>query len=366
MERVVHLDNGWSSTSEQFHTQNIDALLLVKQENLTKENVRYVSGFTGSSAYVLIHPERRVLLTDDRYTEQAAQQCPQCEIIRHEKPFTKQLSQVVADLNISRLGYEAPGITVAMWNTLSEALPDVELVATTGIVEQQRAIKGEDEIALIRRACQLADQGYAHLLERCQPGISERELASSLEAFLRQQGADGLAFNMILVSSSRTSHQHGSPSERCLEPGDFVLADFGALYKGYRSDITRTFVLGPISTKQREVYEVVRQAQAAALSMLKAGASGVEICTGTRRIIEDEGYGDYTAHGVGHGVGLEIHEDPFVTSANDVMLQVGHVITVEPGIYIPDWGGVRIEDTVVITETGCRVLTESPKELRVL
>ncbi len=360
------MNSRWPSVVEQLPMQNIDALLLVKQENLTKENVRYISGFTGSSAYVLIHPNRRVLLTDDRYTEQAAQQCPQYEIIRHERPFKKELGQVVADMNIKRLGYEAAGVTVAMWNVLSEALPGVELVATNGIVEQQRAIKGEDEIALISRACEMAVQGYRHLLERCRPGLSERELASGLEAFLKQQGADGLAFDMILVSGSRTSHQHGSPSERRLEPGDFVLVDFGAIYKGYRSDMTRTFALGPIGDKQKEVYNAVRRSQAAALSMLQAGAAATEICTSARRIIEEAGYGDYTGRGIGHGVGLEIHEEPFVIPADDLALQAGNVITVEPGIYIPDWGGVRIEDTVVITETGCLVLTDSAKELYVL
>lgn len=356
----------WEKVLGSLDEHGVEALLVVKHETVTKENARYISGFTGSSAYIVIHKDRRVLLTDDRYTEQAAEQCPEFEVVRHGKPFTEKLATIISELGIKCLGYETAGITVAMLDTVSEALPNVEMKATKGIIEGLRAVKDDQEIALLSHACELADRGYTHLLKLAKPGLTEKQLAYSLECFLRESGAEGLAFDMILVSEARTSHQHGSPSDRPIESGDFVLVDFGARYGGYRSDLTRTFVVGSADDKQVEVYETVKRAQETAVSMLADGVKTAEVCSASYQIICDAGYADFTGRGVGHGVGLEIHEEPFVSPEGAPTLQAGHVITVEPGIYIPDWGGVRIEDTVLITPTGYRLLTHSSKELHIV
>ena len=356
----------WEKVLETFEERGLDALLVVKHETVTKQNARYISGFTGSSAYIVIHRDRRVLLTDDRYTEQAAEQCPEFEVIRHGKPFTERLAAIITELGIKSLGYETSGITCAMLNTVSEALPEVDMKGTKDIIEGLRAIKDDQEIALLTHACSLADAGYTHLLELAKPGLTEKQLAYSLECFMRESGAEGLAFDMILVSAARTSHQHGSPSDRPIEPGDYVLVDFGAKYGGYRSDLTRTFIIGSADDKQVEVYETVKRAQETAVSMLADGVKTADVCGASYQTICDAGYADFTGRGVGHGVGLEIHEEPFVSPEGAPTLQAGHVITVEPGIYIPDWGGVRIEDTVLITPTGYQLLTHSSKELHIV
>ena len=356
----------WEKVIQSLDIHGADALFVVKDETVSKENARYISGFTGSSAFIIIHKDRRILLTDDRYIEQAAEQCPDFEVIRHDRPFPGQLATLVRKLGIKRLGYEPAGTTAAMLHTVSETLAGVAMEAVPGVIEDLRSIKDAEEISLLTHACVLADQGYSYLLETAKPGLTEKELAYGLECFLRESGADGLAFDMILVSATRTSHQHGSPSDRPIQHGDFVLADFGAKYRGYRSDITRTFVVGSAQEKQVEVYNVVKRAQESALAMLADGAEVDTVCEASYRVISDAGYADFSGRGVGHGVGLEIHEDPFVAPARARTLHTGNVITVEPGIYIPNWGGVRIEDTVLITPTGYQLLTRSTKELIVV
>lgn len=344
----------------------LDAILLIKQETVTKENVRYITGFTGSSAYVIISAQERLLLTDDRYTEQASEQCPDFKIVRHGRPAMKDVKEALERLGIRKLGFEANGITVGLLDTLKEHLTGIELVPTKDLIEEMRAVKDPTEIGLIARASQITDQGFNHILQFIKPGVKEKDIALELEFFMRKQGASGLAFGMIVVSGKRSSHQHGAPSEKAIENGDLVILDFGAVYDGYRTDMTRTVVVGRPTERQIDVYNTVKKAQQKAVDLLKAGAAGKDVSAEARKIIEDAGYGDYSGFGVGHGVGLEIHEAPYVRATGDVVLQVGNVVTVEPGIYIPNWGGVRIEDTVVIEEDGCRLLTQSPKDLIVL
>jgi len=348
--------------TRKVETMGLDALLVVKDEVVARENARYVTGFTGSSAYVIISPAARVLLTDDRYTEQAAEECPEFEIVRHERPFTKKLGEVLMDLSVKRLGFERGGLTVEMLDTFREDLPGVEFVPTLELIEEFRAVKDEGEIALIAKAAAIADKGFSHILEFIRPGMTEKEAALALEFFMRRSGADGLAFDMIFVSGKRSSHQHGAPTDKKIQSGDLITIDFGALYEGYRSDITRTVVVGRADQKQREVYEMVKRGQQKALDILRAGVVGREALAEVKKVAEDAGY-DASSFGIGHGVGLAIHEVPFIRAYGDLILQTGHVVTAEPGIYIPDWGGVRIEDTVVIEESCCRVLTKSSKEL---
>lgn len=351
---------------QQLGDAKLDGLLLVKHEAVTKENVRYISGFSGSSAYVIISPRARILLTDDRYTEQASEECPDFEIVRHGTPATKELQEVLTRLGIHKLGIEADGVTLGLFDTLKEKLPGIELVPTKEMIEEQRSVKDSREIDLIAKASQIADQGFDHVLKFIRPGVTEKDVALELEFQMRKLGASGLAFEMILVSGKRSSHQHGASSSKKIENGDFVTMDFGCLYEGYRCDMTRTVAVGHVTEKQRDVYGTVKKAQQHGMDSLKAGVKGKDASAGVRKIIEDAGYGDYSGFGLGHGVGLEIHEAPYIRDSGEQVLVAGHVVTVEPGIYIPDWGGVRIEDTVVIEEEGCRALTRSPKDLIVL
>jgi len=348
---------------EKISEKEFDGLLLVRNEKIIKENVRYITGFTGSTAYVVITPQRRILLLDDRYIDQAEEQCPEFEIIRYDQPFTKKLREVVKELNIKKLGVEFNGLTMDMFKIIKDTLSVVELVESNGIIESLRAVKDTEEIKLIEEASRIAGKAYEHILDFFKVGAREKDIALEFEYFMRKSGADGLAFDPILVSGERTTHQHGVPSEKKINNGDFVIIDFGALYKGYRCDITRTFVVGQATAKQKDIYYTVKRAQQKGLDLLKAGVGGKNVCVDVRKIIEDAGYGDYTGYGLGHGVGLEIHEDPYIRSYGELVFEEGYVVTVEPGIYIPGWGGVRIEDTVVIEKNGCKILTDLPKDL---
>jgi len=351
---------------KKIEEENLDGLLVIRNEKMMGENVRYISGFSGSSAYVIISPEHRILLTDDRYTEQATEECPNFEILRHDRPFAKTLKEVVNNLNIKKLGFEGNGVTVDLFNTLKEDLTGIELVSTKGIIEGLKAVKDEKELVLMKKAAQITDRTFDHILDFIKPGVRERDIALEMESYIKKAGTYELAFDFILVSGRRSSHQHGAPLEKRIEFNDFVTMDFGASYEGYRSDMTRTVVVGRADEKQKEVYRTVKIAQQEGLNKLKAGAKGEEISTHVREIIEKAGYGEYSGHSLGHGVGLEIHELPYLRTTAETVLQAGNVVTVEPGIYIPGWGGVRIEDTVIIKEEGYEIITKSPKGLIVL
>jgi len=348
---------------EKISEKELDGLLLVKNEKLAKENVRYITGFTGDTAYVVITPQRRILILDDRYIDQAKEQCPEFEIIRYNRLFTKKLREVIEELNIKKLGVEFNGLTMDMFKNIKDALSVIELVDSSGMIESFRAVKDKEEIKLIEEASRIAGKAYEHILDFFKVGVREKDIALEFEFFMRKSGADGLAFDLILVSGERTTHQHGAPSEKKINNGDFVIIDFGALYEGYRCDITRTFIVGQATAKQKDIYYTVKKAQQKGLDLLKVGVKGKNVCAEARKIIEDAGYGDYTGYGLGHGVGLEVHEDPYFRSYGELVFEEGQVVTVEPGIYIPGWGGVRIEDTVVIEKNSCKVLTNLPKDL---
>jgi Xaa-Pro aminopeptidase len=344
----------------------MDALFMLKQETMSKENVRYISGFTGSSAHLIISPARLILFTDDRYAEQAASQCPEFEVICHERQPEKKMAEALAALKIRTVGYETQSLTVEQFNSIRERIPGIEWLPTTGIVEELRAVKQSEEIQLLEQAGEIAAAGFHHILNLIKPGAREQDLALELEIFMRKNGAEAPAFAIILVSGTKSSLQHGTPSQKKIEPGDLVVLDFGARYRGYRSDFTRTVAVNQVTQKQREIYDLVRKAQSRGLELIKPGAPAGEIYREVQEVITTAGYADYSGKGIGHGVGLEIHEQPFIRSDCDAELKTGQVLTMEPGIYIPGWGGVRIEDTVVVEEQGCRVLAEIPKDLIVL
>ncbi|MCC3373376.1 Xaa-Pro peptidase family protein [Cohnella sp. REN36] len=330
-------------------------------------NRRYLTGFTGSSGVVLVTESHAALLTDFRYREQAPQQAVGFEIVEHAAGIYATVAELLKKWGVAKLLFEDQHVTFAAYTSIREQLQPVELIPAGMPVEQLRMVKDEGEIAVIQDAADIADQAFAHILSHLKPGVTERQIALELEFFMRSLGASGTSFETIVASGERSAMPHGVASDRVIGSGEFVTLDYGASYQGYVSDLTRTVVVGPASDKHREIYGIVLESQLYALEHLKPGMTGREGDALTRDIITRYGYGDHFGHGTGHGIGMEIHEAPRLSHlAADTILSPGHVVTVEPGIYLPGFGGVRIEDDVVLTDTGVKILTHSPKELIVL
>jgi Xaa-Pro aminopeptidase len=328
-------------------------------------NWRFVSGFTGDAGALLITEDEAIIFTDSRYTEQAEQEAPGYTVIKTvvEKDVMK---ETIDRLGIKAIAFEKHYVTYARWEGLKQRYSNQKLIGVSGWVEELRAVKSEKEAEYIAKAQSIADEAFGRLLPSIKPGVREIDLALELEFTMRKLGSDGIAFPFIVVSGVRSSLPHGVPTSKQLEPGDFVTLDFGARYNGYCSDMTRTVVVGPVSDKHREIYDVVLRAQLAALEVIRPGIMAREVDLAGRRVIEEAGYGEYFGHGIGHGVGLNVHERPSVGKTSEDVLQPGMIITVEPGIYIPGFGGVRIEDLVLVTEDGKNNLTASEKQLIVV
>ncbi|MGV0645170.1 aminopeptidase P family protein [Mycolicibacterium sp. XJ879] len=345
---------------------DLDAMLI---SNLV--NVRYLAGFTGSNAALLVRVDKEapVLATDGRYRTQAAQQVPDAEIVI-DRACGPHLARRAAADGVRRLGFESHVVTVDAHTALADAAgDDVELVRAAGTVEGLREVKDAGEVALLRLACEAADAALADLVERggLRPGRTEKEVRRELESLMLDHGADGPSFETIVAAGANSAIPHHRPTDAVLAAGDFVKIDFGALVSGYHSDMTRTFVLGPIADWQREIYDLVAAAQRAGREALVPGTSLREVDAASRQVIADAGYADNFSHGLGHGVGLQIHEAPGIGAASAGTLLAGSAVTVEPGVYLPDRGGVRIEDTLVVGESGTPdLLTRFPKELAIL
>lgn len=341
----------------------VDALFLMR-----KANIRYVSDFTGGDSCVLLSKKGKVFITDSRYTEQAEGECQGFEIYQHRNDITLEdlVFQICRKLKINKLGFEQDFITFEIYDQIRNALDSTEFVPAMGIVERVRSVKELSEIELIKKAAQIADESFSEILGFIKPGVTERDIERELEYLIKKKGALTVSFPTIVASGPNSSLPHAIPSERKIKIGDFITLDFGALYEGYCSDMTRTVVMGEPSAKQREIYQIVKEAQETGVKALRAGIKGIDGDKSARDVIEKAGYGKYFGHGLGHGIGLEIHEAPNLNKGNTEELPVGSVVTVEPGIYLPNWGGVRIEDSVVVTEDGCRILTNSTKELIIL
>ena len=340
--------------------EGIDALLITKPENR-----RYVSGFTGTSAYIVVSQSDAVLLTDFRYVQQASEQATGFRVVEH-KVLTDTLAEQLKQMGIKKLGFEKHVLTFETFTNYQSKLSDVELVACGPLVESLRCVKDEQELGVIQQAAIMADSAFEHITKWMRPGISEKDVALELEFFMRKLGASSTSFETIVASGKRSSLPHGVASDKLLEIGDFVTLDFGAFFNGYCSDLTRTVCLGRASDEQKKLYDVVLRAQLAALDGIRPGMTGKEADAIARGVISDAGFAEQFGHGLGHGIGLEIHEGPRLSTNDDTALAPGMVVTVEPGVYIPFVGGVRIEDDIVITDSGCRVLTSSPKELLII
>jgi Xaa-Pro aminopeptidase len=331
-------------------------------------NVRYLTGFSGSAGLLVVLPDELVFVTDGRYGDQASDQLAASGVDARVAVAGADQRSVVADAvaGLGRLGLEADHVSWSQQRRYAgEWFPDAELVATIGVVEALRIVKDDGEIARLTIAAAMADAALAEVRHRLGEGVTERELAIDLEVAMRGEGADGPSFETIVASGPNGARPHARPSERRIGDGDLVVLDFGALFDGYHSDMTRTIAVGSPSPVQQRMLEVVTEAQAAGVAAVRSGVSVADVDAACRDVVAEAGWGDAFLHATGHGVGLDIHEAPRVAATADATLADRHVVTVEPGVYLPEHGGVRVEDTVLVTDTGCRTLTLAPKSTTV-
>lgn len=332
---------------------------------LGRANRRYLSGFSGSAGWGFLTLEKAYLLTDARYREQAEKECLPLWEVREVKwkKAAETLQELLKEEGVTALHAEEEHLSRASWVRLEEALEGVELRPARGLVEKLRRVKGREEVERIRRAVRIAEKALSATLPLLREGVMEREVAAELDYRMRREGAEAPAFETIVAFGSRTSLPHARTGEARLAPGDLVLVDFGARWEGYHSDLTRTFFFGRSTEEQRRVYRAVLRAQEAAFEEARAGLPAREVDGRAREVLKEEGLGERFGHGLGHGVGLEVHEAPRLGEEEEEPLEAGMVVTFEPGVYIPGWGGVRIEDLALVTEEGVEVLTSFPKEI---
>lgn len=341
-------------------------VLLVSQP----ENRRYLSGFTGSAGFLLISKAETFLLSDFRYMTQGPQQAPEYEFIRIERGFPRKgLGPTLDRLTGSRIGFEAADMTVAghsAWlEGVHEAGDKAELLPTEGLVEDLRAIKDDGELAIIAEAVRIVDDAWAKLIERIKPGMTERDVAWKLEQLIREEGAESLSFPTIIASGPNAAKPHHGISEREIQAGEPIVCDFGAKYAGYCSDITRTVCIGEPDGRFNEIYDLVLKAQLTAERDILPGIAASRGDQYARDVIAAAGYGEQFGHGLGHGVGLEVHEAPTMGPSGTLTLAPCMTVTVEPGVYLPDWGGVRIEDLCFVRNNGLEVVNRASKDPRI-
>lgn len=333
-------------------------------------NRLYFSGFKSSAGLVLITRTSAYLIVDFRYGEAADKTVKHLDVIVYSK-LSETLSKLFKKHRVKRVYFENEGLSLKQANDYKKMFNSIDVKPSFAnyldqIIENMRMIKSDDEIKKLETAQKITEEAYLEILNYIKPGVKERDIALELEYLMRKKGADGIAFDLITITGANTSRPHGVPGDNIVKNGDFFTMDIGALFDGYHSDMTRTVAVGQVSEEQEKIYNIVLKAQTAALAEIKPGVSGEYIDAIARNIIKDEGYGDCFGHSTGHGVGLDIHEKPFVTVNNKLLLSKGMVITCEPGIYLPERFGVRIEDMVEVTANGMKNFTKVPKELIIL
>ncbi|MDF2521200.1 MAG: aminopeptidase family protein [Clostridia bacterium] len=344
---------------ERLAANNLDAAFLY-----SKENRRYISGFTGSTGYVVVTANKAYFITDFRYKDQAQNQCKGFEVIIHgSTTLMSEIKNAIQGSNVKRLGIEDGFMTASMYENLKSNLEGVEIAPLKDTLEAIRMIKDADEIANIEKAASIADEAFKHMLDFIKPGLTEQEVALELEYTMKKLGATDLSFESIVASGVRSSLPHGVFTDKVINNGEFLTLDFGCVYNGYCSDMTRTVFVGKADEKQKKIYNIVLEAELKVLEHIKPGMTGKDVDKVARDIITKEGYGENFGHGLGHGVGLAVHEEPRLSPMGERTLEAGMIVTDEPGIYISEYGGVRIEDLVLVTEDGCRTLSKSPKHL---
>lgn len=330
-------------------------------------NLQWLTGFTGSAGCAIVTPGDALFITDSRYTIQAQEQVKDMEVRSFASPakMTDVISEEVQKRGLSLLGIESASVTYSTFEDWQKAFGPLELQGVRRLFEPLRMVKTEAEIEKTRAACRLADACFEHIVRMIQPGVREYDIALDIEFFFRRQGAE-LAFPPIVVSGPNSARPHGKPGERALARGDFVTMDFGAKLNGYCSDLTRTVVVEEATERHEEIYHQVLKAEVECIKLMKPGVTGHEVDALARQILDEKELARYFGHGLGHGLGRVVHDFGGLRPGSEDVLAPGHIFTVEPGVYIEGFGGVRIEDDVVVTETGVEVLTHSPKELLVL
>ena len=332
------------------------------------ENRRYFTSFNSSDGFLVITVDEATFFTDSRYIEAAQNQVTVCKSVLLRR-VSETIVPYLKEKNIENIYLETERLTVAELNSLKKAFDFCKVEAkeeVDEIINKARAVKTDYEVDCIKKAQKIAEDAFSHILTFIKEGVTEKEIALELDFFMLKNGAEAVSFETIAVSGKNSSMPHGVPTDKKIENGDFITMDFGAVYNGYHSDMTRTVIVGKPTEKQKEVYETVLKAQKSALEVLKNGVTGFDADKVARDIIENAGYKENFGHGTGHGVGIEIHESPNLSPYSKATLETGNVVTVEPGIYIPDEFGVRIEDMALITEDGYINLTSCEKELIIL
>ena len=343
---------------KKLREEKIDALLVTKDVN-----VSYLSGFHGTEACALCSPAANFLITDSKYATSTKDEVAGFKVKIRDGSIYRILKELCRKLGIERLGFESKWLSYNEHRRLNDELKRLNLVATLDLVEAIREIKGASEIGFIKRAVKISDRTYRSLLDFIKPGMSEEEVAREIDHLLRLNGAEANSFPTIAISGKRSSLPHGRPTHKRIGPNDPVMIDFGARCKGYCSNLTRMVFLGRMSRKFRRIYEWVLNAQMKAIGKLKPEVKISDIDRAARQYLERKGVGKYFCHRLGHGVGMEIHEEPSISQTNKVRLKEGMVFTIEPAVYIPGWGGVRIEDMVLVTRGGVEILSNSPKQM---
>jgi len=361
VRKTSRLDSRLAAVHAIMASRDVEALLF-----LGIKNIRYLTGFTGSDAALIVSERQTVLLVDGRYTTQARKQTRGIRVFEYREKAAG-IEQVASGLRVKTLGFEAAAITYEFYALLLKKLKNIKLRAVTeDHLGSLRSVKSQEEIAFIKKAVQISTKALEAVLPFVKPGMPESDIALELHYRIRQQGAEALAFEAIIASGANAALPHAKPGSRRIKKGDLVVMDFGAVYGGYHSDETCTFGIGRLDRSQKKAYEAVKEAHDRALDAVRAGVACREIDGIARRSIEKRGYGKYFTHGTGHGIGLDVHEAPRLSIASDGILQEGMVVTVEPGIYIPGRWGVRLEDSVLVKKGGYEVLTRIPKDLTIL
>ena len=339
--------------------ENLDALLVT-----FLPHVRYLCGYSGTNGMILISPEISFFLTDFRYQQQAKEQVKDLKVVIAQRDLFSSLPDIpfLKGKRI-KMGFEADHLNCKSYQRLKKLLPDCLLLPTEKVVETLTIKKDKGEIKKIKKAISITDRVFSEILDFIKPGVRELELSAEMEYRMKRYGSSTPYFETIVASGKRAALPHGVASSKKIREKEFVTMDFGAVFDGYTADMTRTVVVGKANRRQKQVYNTVLRAQKRAISKARSKIKACDLDKTAREVIKKAGYGKYFGHGLGHGIGLQIHDNPAVNSTNQQTLEPGMVVTIEPGIYIPNWGGVRIEDDALITQRGCEILTTSERNL---